>query len=126
VFEDEKGNDLRGLAEIIIAKHRNGAVGDVRLRFRGEFVRFQNMDDETSVDISDPNMPIMMGSNPGGSDAGSGVQTLGSRMNAGYPATPPLIATPLAGGAGMGAPLSQPGGMGASMLQPGGNDDVPF
>ena len=49
IYEDEKGNDLRGLAEIIIAKHRNGAVGDVRLRFRGEFVRFQNLDEDTSI-----------------------------------------------------------------------------
>ena len=46
IYEDEKGNDLRGLAEIIIAKHRNGAVGDIRLRFRGEFVRFQNIDED--------------------------------------------------------------------------------
>jgi replicative DNA helicase len=49
IFEDEKGNDLRGLAEIIIAKHRSGSVGDVRLRFRGEFVRFQNLDEDSSL-----------------------------------------------------------------------------
>ena len=49
IYEDEKGNDLRGLAEIIIAKHRSGSVGDVRLRFRGEFVRFQNLDDDSSI-----------------------------------------------------------------------------
>ena len=36
IYSDEKGNDLHGMAEIIIAKHRNGAVGDVLLRFRGE------------------------------------------------------------------------------------------
>lgn len=34
IYSDEKGNDLHGMAEIIIAKHRNGAVGDVLLRFR--------------------------------------------------------------------------------------------
>ena len=49
IYEDEKGNDLRGLAEIIIAKHRSGSVGDVRLRFRGEFVRFQNLDEDSSL-----------------------------------------------------------------------------
>lgn len=49
MYEDEKGNDLRGLAEIIIAKHRNGAVGDVRLRFKGEFTRFCNIDDDTAL-----------------------------------------------------------------------------
>jgi replicative DNA helicase len=37
---------MHGMAEIIIAKHRNGAVGDVKLRFKGEFARFQNPDDE--------------------------------------------------------------------------------
>jgi len=46
IYEDEKGNDLRGLAEIIIAKHRNGAVGDVRLKFKGEFTRFANIDED--------------------------------------------------------------------------------
>lgn len=42
ILEDEKGNSLVGLAEIIIAKHRNGATGDVRLRFKNEFARFEN------------------------------------------------------------------------------------
>jgi replicative DNA helicase len=41
IYEDESGNDLRGVAELIIAKHRNGAVGDVRMRFRSELARFE-------------------------------------------------------------------------------------
>lgn len=49
LYQDDKGNDLRGMAEIIIAKHRNGATGDVLLRFRGEFARFQNPDDELVI-----------------------------------------------------------------------------
>ena len=49
IYQDEKGNDLHGMAEIIIAKHRNGAVGDVLLRFRAEFARFQNPDDDLIV-----------------------------------------------------------------------------
>jgi replicative DNA helicase len=39
---DSEGRDLTGLAEIIIAKHRNGAVGDVWLMFKSNFVRFEN------------------------------------------------------------------------------------
>lgn len=46
MFQDQHGNNLRGVAEIIIAKHRNGAVGDVRLRFKGEFARFMNLERE--------------------------------------------------------------------------------
>ena len=37
------------MAEIIIAKHRNGAVGDVLLRFKGEYARFQNPDDDMII-----------------------------------------------------------------------------
>ena len=43
--EDANGNDIRGLAELIIAKHRSGAVGDVKLRFVSKYARFENWDD---------------------------------------------------------------------------------
>ena len=33
------------MAQIIIAKHRKGATGDVLLNFRGEFTRFQDPQD---------------------------------------------------------------------------------
>ena len=49
IYEDEKGNSLVGLAEIIIAKHRNGAVGDVRLRFKSEFAKFMNIEDDVEL-----------------------------------------------------------------------------
>ena len=45
IYTSADGSDLRGMAEIIIAKHRNGAVGDVRLRFIGQYTRFQNPED---------------------------------------------------------------------------------
>jgi len=41
IYQDDRGRDLRGKAQIIIAKRRNGAVGDVTLTFRGEFARFE-------------------------------------------------------------------------------------
>ncbi|MBD5227986.1 MAG: replicative DNA helicase [Bacteroidales bacterium] len=40
--DDKEGNDIRGLAELIVAKHRSGAVGDVKLRFVKQFARFEN------------------------------------------------------------------------------------
>jgi replicative DNA helicase len=49
IFTDEKGNDLTGKAEIIVAKHRNGATGDILLTFKSEYAKFQNIDDEQLV-----------------------------------------------------------------------------
>ncbi len=44
---DEEGLPTAGMAEIIIAKHRNGAVDTVKLRFRKEQARFMNYDEDT-------------------------------------------------------------------------------
>lgn len=77
IYSDEKGNDLHGMAEIIIAKHRNGAVGDVLLRFRGEFARFQNPDDDVIVP--------MPGEAPG---------IIRSKMNGGGNSVPPHLLMP--------------------------------
>ena len=51
IFTDEKGNDLHGMAQIIIAKHRKGGTGDVLLNFRGEFTRFENPTDSDKSPI---------------------------------------------------------------------------
>jgi replicative DNA helicase len=45
ITEDEMGNSLVGIAEIIVAKHRNGPTGIANMRFDGEYARFQNLDD---------------------------------------------------------------------------------
>ena len=76
IYTSADGSDLRGMAEIIIAKHRNGAVGDVRLRFIGQYTRFQNPEDDMVI--------------PPPTEGGGGA-TFGSRMNApiGSPSTPP-------------------------------------
>jgi len=50
LYEDEKGNDLRGMADIIVAKHRNGAVGDVWLRFESSLARFRNPNENSIRD----------------------------------------------------------------------------
>lgn len=73
IYEDENGNDLRGMAEIIIAKHRNGPVGDVLLRFYSEFAKFQDKDDNK---ILPPEV--------------EGGALMGSRMNANNQAPPPM------------------------------------
>lgn len=42
--EDENGNSTKGRAEVIIAKHRNGSLEDVPLRFIGQFAKFADLD----------------------------------------------------------------------------------
>jgi replicative DNA helicase len=42
--EDAEGNDIRGLAEIIIAKHRNGDTNAVKLRYIGKYTKFCDWD----------------------------------------------------------------------------------
>ena len=78
IYQDDRGNDLRGMAEIVIAKHRNGAVGEVLLRFKGEFTRFSNPEDD---------MVIPMPGEPAGA-------MLGSKMNAGGAGSVPPPPTP--------------------------------
>ena len=46
---DAEGNDVRGLAEFIIAKHRSGSVDDVKMRFVAKYARFENWDDNYNL-----------------------------------------------------------------------------
>ncbi|MDR0891484.1 MAG: replicative DNA helicase [Mediterranea sp.] len=86
IYQDDRGNDLRGMAEIVIAKHRNGAVGEVLLRFKGEFTRFSNPEDDLIVP-----MP--------GEESGP---MLGSKMNGSATSTPVPLPEPVPAGAGGG------------------------
>lgn len=69
ITQDEDGNPTKDLATIIVAKHRNGAVDDVKLRFVQDLAKFQDYDhgvaDIMSSDVSD----------------GGGYQTVRSKMN---------------------------------------------
>lgn len=78
LYNDEKTNkDLRGLGEIIVAKHRNGATDEVWLRFVGKYARFQNEDELAGVE--DNSLPPTPG------DYGSmQAVTVQSRMNTQY------------------------------------------
>lgn len=63
IYEDAQGNDLRGMAQICIAKHRKGATKDVTLRFQGEFTRFANPDDAQSASYDNNSTTIRRSSN---------------------------------------------------------------
>lgn len=66
IFKDEKGNDLHGKAQVIIAKHRKGGMGDILLDFKGEFTRFQNPEDSYFTPVASSN---------------GGGEIVGSKMN---------------------------------------------
>ena len=42
IYTDQKGNDLHNMAQIIVAKHRNGSTDDVTLRFIQTYAKFAN------------------------------------------------------------------------------------
>ena len=42
-YEDDPDEDTRGKADIIIAKHRNGPIGNVELAFLSPYPKFQNL-----------------------------------------------------------------------------------
>lgn len=66
--EDENQMSLRGIAEIIIAKHRAGSIGDVRLRFQAEFTKFVELEENIAGNFDDDQSEPV-------------VQTFGSKMN---------------------------------------------
>jgi len=58
IYEWDNGDDSRSQAEIIIAKHRNGALENVRLKFTAEFAKFSDIDyfDDLSSNIDKESM----------------------------------------------------------------------
>ncbi|MFM7021916.1 MAG: replicative DNA helicase [Flavobacteriales bacterium] len=44
INEDENGNSLLGIGEVIVAKHRNGALKNIPLRFIDSLAKFEDLD----------------------------------------------------------------------------------
>src|SRR6187551_1788715 len=45
---DEEGLPTQGMGEVIIAKHRNGSTGSVKLKFIGKYTKFGDLDSPSS------------------------------------------------------------------------------
>jgi len=67
IYQDDNGRDLHGMAQIIIAKHRKGATGDVLLTFKGQYTRFENPDDNQLGPVSPAGGGEIVGSKINGS-----------------------------------------------------------
>lgn len=78
-LQDENGNSNAGVGEIIVAKHRNGALDNVRLRFIKEYARFDNI--EGFSDDSETPMGNSLSANSGFDSQGGGFITKQSKMN---------------------------------------------
>jgi replicative DNA helicase len=75
LIEDENGAPTQGVGEIIVAKHRNGSLDTVRLKFIGELTRFDNLDAFNTMDYGSGFSPNTEFENS------SDTITLGSKMN---------------------------------------------
>ena len=53
--EDEDHSSTKGKAVINIAKHRNGKLGDVELRFVGQYARFEDLEQDYSKSFGNEN-----------------------------------------------------------------------
>ena len=70
------GTPCNSQGEIIVAKHRNGSLKDVRLRFIGKYAKFANMDS-----FADEYMPDSLQPNKDFTQSMGGSYTVQSKMN---------------------------------------------
>ena len=52
IDQDEEGQSTKGMAEVQIAKHRNGALKDIKLRFVESQAKFEDMNYHDNFDDS--------------------------------------------------------------------------
>ena len=78
--EDEEGSPTDGTGDIIIAKHRNGSLEDVRLRFIANLTKFDNME-SFNLDQGDGGMGMMQPNGDFDNDRDSSTIIRSSRMN---------------------------------------------
>ncbi len=71
ILEDEEGQSLKGVAEFIVAKHRNGALDTIKLKFTDQFAKFSDLDDPDFSGFAETTEP-----NPN-----TNIITRSSRMN---------------------------------------------
>ncbi len=74
---DDDGTPTQGQAEVIVAKHRNGALDNVRLRFIPHLAKFEDLDDNDAGG----GMPDALSANTSFDEEGNQTVTRPSKMN---------------------------------------------
>jgi replicative DNA helicase len=69
ITQDMEGNPTTNVGEVIVAKHRNGSLDTVKLKFIGKFTKFENLDNF--------NLNVL----GGGANTDTKIQTFGSKVN---------------------------------------------
>jgi replicative DNA helicase len=58
--EDAEGGDTRGMAELIVAKHRNGPIDTAKTRYIGQYTKFADLDIlDANVDYGSPSAGML-------------------------------------------------------------------
>jgi replicative DNA helicase len=86
---DEEGNSLKGIAEIIVAKHRNGPVGDIQLKFIREYAKFVDLDDSLAM-VDDEENGFTIPSKMNHDEEGGGLANKDIGMNNGFDESAPF------------------------------------
>jgi replicative DNA helicase len=81
ITEDEKGNSTQNVGEVIIAKHRNGSLDTVPLKFIGKFTKFCDLDSYGGGLNANYGHAFPVAGVPREFDSGSNRITLGSKLN---------------------------------------------
>jgi replicative DNA helicase len=69
-WDDEERTPCEGQAEFIVAKHRNGGLDNIRLKFTGHLAQFSNLDEDYGNEFhSKMNSAISQNQIPSAEDA---------------------------------------------------------
>ncbi len=91
ITQDENGMPTQGIGEIIIAKHRNGSLENVQLKFIGKYTKFTDLDSNLGGGTYGSSFPVDGTSSFEAGAGGGGSVTIQSKANGG--GTPNLPAS---------------------------------
>ena len=91
ITQDENGMPTQGIGEIIIAKHRNGSLENVQLKFIGKYTKFTDLDSNLGGGTYGSSFPVDGTSSFEAGAGGVGSVTIQSKANGG--GTPNLPAS---------------------------------
>ncbi len=83
ITQDESGNPVTGMGEVIIAKHRNGSLDSVWLRFIGKYTKFADLDDSgfASAGMAQTGINAFPDVNGIAAFESNSTMTIGSKLN---------------------------------------------